>query len=95
MASYYSIAAFKREYTKIGTAFKQLAMTFNMDTNEGERSMLRHFFFLLWKKRGCFHILTSVAVSRQYEVPRCILSKVDAWRKHRDMFIMVLCVCDG
>ena len=50
MASYYSIAAFKREYTKIGTAFKQLAMTFNMDTNEGERSMLRHFFFYFGKK---------------------------------------------
>ncbi|PVD33772.1 hypothetical protein C0Q70_05032 [Pomacea canaliculata] len=30
---------FKREYTKIGTAFKQLAATFNMDTHEASRQL--------------------------------------------------------
>ncbi|KAL8573103.1 hypothetical protein ACOMHN_027363 [Nucella lapillus] len=30
---------FKREYTKIGTAFKQMAMTFNLDTNEGSKQL--------------------------------------------------------
>ncbi|XP_076471286.1 sorting nexin lst-4-like isoform X2 [Babylonia areolata] len=30
---------FKREYTKIGTAFKQLAMTFNLDTNEASKQL--------------------------------------------------------
>ena len=29
-------SAFKKEYTKIGTAFKQLAMTFNIDNSEGK-----------------------------------------------------------
>ncbi|KAK7099096.1 sorting nexin lst-4-like [Littorina saxatilis] len=30
---------FKREYTKIGTSFKQLAMTFNMDTTETSKQL--------------------------------------------------------